>query len=235
MAIVIKKITVKIFNMTEDYRKNLPFFEQITVNSLTQNQRDFLEESNLSGYRVKERQDELVKKLEDGIRDIHHILKQPKNLEHERDDINQIFNPVTLCPIIHNLIRNFPNENEPTTFISKYKDDFRRMEIVRMLFDELKDYMEHSPFFENDIHVLQNLIQISLKLKTSSEKILKNDNLLIKQIKTELKKKITKDEKEKVRKERKRRWAIVTLWKNYRRHHSRIAQKPRRFLHYELL
>jgi len=187
--------------ITVETSKNSPFYERITVNPFTRIQKDFLKTDSLTGHRVKEKQDELVKKLEDGITDIYHILEQPKNVEHERDDINQIFNPMTLHPIIHNLIRNFPNENEPSTFLSKYKYDFRRMEIVRMLFDELSDYIIRSPMFQIDIHVFQNLDQISLKLKNSSETILKDNNLLIKQIKSELNKKITKDEIEKVRRE----------------------------------
>lgn len=191
--------------MTAESSKKRPFFERITVNPFTSLQRKFLDASDLAGYKVKEKQDEFVKKLEDGITDIYHVLEQPKNVEHKRDDIKQIFNAVTLYPIIHNLIRNFPDEDEPTTFLSKYKYDLRRMEIVRMLFDELKEYIEQSPMFENDIHVFQNLYQISLKLKNSSETILKNNNLLIKQIKSELNKKITKDEIEKVSEELKKR------------------------------
>ena len=187
--------------MTEDTSKKLPFYERITVNPFTSTQREFLEAKDLTGYRVTEKQEAIVKRLEDGITDIFHVLEQPKSVEYQRDDIEQIFNPATLYPIIHNLIRNFSYENKPVPYLSKYNYDFRRMEIIRMLFDELRDYIEHSPMFENDIHVLQNLYQISLKLKNSSETILKNDNLLIKQIRLELEKQITRKEVEKVRKE----------------------------------
>ncbi len=191
--------------MTVESSKKRPFFKRITVEPFTVKQREFLEASDLTGHRVLEKQNEFVKKLEDGITVIYHILKQPKNVEHERDDIKQIFNPVTLHPIIHNLIRNFPNEDEPITFLSEYRYDFYRMEIVRMLFDELKSYIELSPVLENDILVLQNLSQVSLKLKNFSEKILKKDNLLIKQIKSELEKKITEDEIEQVKSQLKKK------------------------------
>jgi len=187
--------------MTLEPSKLRPFYERITVNPFTTQQRQFLEANELIGYRVKEKQDEFVKKLEDGIRDTYHVLEKPKNVEYKRDDINQIFNPVILYPIIHNLIRNFPNENEPASYLSKYNYDFRRMELVRMLFNEIQDYIGYSPFFANDIHILHNLDEISHKLKNSSETILKKDNLIIKQIKSELEKKITTEELVKVRKE----------------------------------
>jgi len=149
------------------------------VNSLPINQQEFLKTNDLVGYRVTETQDLIFKKLEDGIRDIHHSLKIQRNLEYKRDDLKQIFNSKTLYPIIHDLIKNTDEENQTG---SEYLYDIRRMEIIRMLFEEIKDYLDKSPMFENDLEVTKRLYQISIKLKDTSVSVLKKENIIQEQL-----------------------------------------------------
>jgi len=83
---------------------------------------------------------------------------------------------------------------------SEYLYDIRRMEMVRMLFDEIKDYLDKSPTFENDYDFRARLHNTSLKLKDTSESILKKDNIIQKQLKLKLNDEITKEEVEAIKK-----------------------------------
>ena len=75
------------------------------------------------------------------------------------------------------------------------------MEIVRMLFDEVVEYLKKSPMFESDYNFIIRLLETSSKLKDTSQIILKKENIIQEQIISKLNDEITEKEIEKIKKE----------------------------------
>ncbi len=179
--------------ITEYYSKISDIDGRNTVFNRKQKILNFLDLDDLTGHRPTEKQDAIFIKLKDGMELVRNCLESPKNLEHNTNELQEIFNSKSLYPIIHNLIKNTNDEDMAG---SEYLYDIRRMEIVRMLFDEIKDYLDKSPTFENDYDFRERLHHTSMKLKDTSESILKKDNIIQEQLKLKLNDEITDKEVE---------------------------------------